>query len=90
MSKNNLQRPKLVIGFSAETKNILKLSKEKKERKHCDWIISNDISDNSIGFDSDYNSVSIIYKNNKIEKIAKNTKSFIAKTISRKIIDNFI
>ena len=85
-----MQRPKLVIGFSAETKNILKLSTEKKERKHCDWIVSNNISDNSIGFDSDYNSVSIIYKNNKVEKIAKNTKTFIAKKISRKIIDNFI
>ena len=65
MSKNNRQRPKLVIGFAAETNNILKFAKEKKYIKHCDWIVANDISNSEIGFDSDYNEVSII-DNNKI------------------------
>ena len=89
LSKNNLQRPRLVIGFSAETNNIMKYAKDKKNKKHCDWIIANDVSNKEIGFDSDYNEVSIIY-GNKIEKIEKNFKSYIANKIAKKIINNFI
>jgi len=89
LSKNNLQRPKLVIGFAAETDNVLKYAKEKKNRKYCDWIIANDVSNSEIGFNSEYNEVSIIY-DNKIEKIKKNLKSYIANRIAKKIINNFI
>jgi phosphopantothenoylcysteine decarboxylase/phosphopantothenate--cysteine ligase len=88
LSKNNLQRPKLVVGFAAETNDILKFAKEKKN-KNCDWIIANDVSDKSIGFNSNKNEVSIIYSNNKIEKIHKNSKAFIAYEISKKIVSNF-
>ena len=89
LSKNNSQRPKLVIGFAAETDNVLKYAKEKKNRKYCDWIIANDVSNPEIGFNSEYNAVSIIY-DNKVEKIEKNLKSYIANKIARKIINNFI
>ena len=89
LSKNNSQRPRLVVGFAAETNDILKLAKEKKNRKYCDWIIANDVSDPEIGFNSEYNEVSIVY-DNKIEKIKKNLKSYIASKIAKKIIDNFI
>jgi len=89
LSKNNLQRPKLVIGFAAETNDILKYAKEKKDKKYCDWIIANDVSNSEIGFGSDYNEVSVIYKD-KIEKIQKNLKSYIANKIAKKIINNFI
>jgi len=89
LSKNNSQRPKLVVGFAAETNDILKFAKEKKNRKYCDWIVANDISNSEIGFNSDYNAVSIIYEN-KVEKIEKNFKSYIANKIVKKIINNFI
>ena len=89
LSKNNSLRPKLVIGFAAETGNVLKYAKEKKNRKYCDWIIANDVSNPEIGFNSEYNAVSIIY-DNKVEKIEKNLKSYIANKIARKIINNFI
>jgi len=89
LSKNNFQRPKLVVGFAAETQNILKFAKEKKNKKYCDWIIANDVSKPGIGFNSDYNAVSIIY-GNKIEKIEKNLKSYIAERIAKKIVNNFI
>tara|TARA_B100000686_G_scaffold350128_1_gene445225 strand:+ start:419 stop:1621 length:1203 start_codon:yes stop_codon:yes gene_type:complete len=88
LSKNNSHRPKLVIGFAAETNDVLKFAKEKKNRKYCDWIIANDVSDHEIGFNSNYNAVSIITENN-VEKIEKNFKSFIANKIVRKIINNF-
>ena len=89
LSKNNLQRPRLVVGFAAETNDVLKFAKEKKNKKYCDWIIANDVSNPEIGFGSDYNAVSIIH-NDKVEKIEKNLKSYIANKIARKIIDNFI
>ena len=84
-----MQRPKLVIGFAAEINNILKFAKEKKIRKYCDWIVANDVSNSEIGFNSEYNAISIIY-GNKIEKIEKNLKSYIADKIVRKIINKFI
>ena len=89
LSKNNSQRPKLVVGFAAETNDVIKFAKEKKNRKYCDWIIANDVSNPEIGFNSEYNAVSII-DNNKIEKIEKNLKSYIANKIVKKIINNFI
>ena len=89
LSKNNSQRPGLVVGFAAETNNILKLAQEKKDKKYCDWIVVNDVSKNEIGFNSDYNAVSIIYEN-KIETIKKNLKSHIANKIVKKIVNNFI
>ena len=51
--------------------------------------IVNDISNSEIGFNSEYNEVSIIY-DNKVEKIEKNLKSYIANKIAKKIINNFI
>ena len=89
LSKNNSQRPKLVVGFAAETNEVLKFAKEKKDRKHCDWIIANDVSNSEIGFNSEYNAVSIIY-GDKVEKIEKDFKSNIANHIAKKIINNFI
>ena len=89
LSKNNSQRPKLVVGFAAETENILKFAKEKKNNKNCDWIIANDISNPEIGFNSEYNEVTII-DGDKVEKIEKNFKSLIADKIARRIINNFI
>ena len=89
LSKNNSQRPKLVVGFAAETNDIIKFAKQKKSNKYCDWIVVNDVSNLEIGFNSDYNAVSII-DNDKVEKIGKNLKSYIANKIARKIINNFI
>ena len=89
LTKNNSQRPELVIGFAAETNDILKFAKDKKNTKNCDWIIANDVSSKKIGFNSEYNAVSII-DNNKVEKIERNLKSQIATKIVKKIINHFI
>jgi len=89
LSKNNSQRPKLVVGFAAETNDILKFAKEKKNKKYCDWIVANDVSNPEIGFNSDYNAVSIIC-GDEVEIIKKNLKSHIANKIAKKIVNNFI
>jgi len=86
LSNHNKNRPKLVIGFAAETENILENALKKLNKKNCDWIVANDVSDKSIGFNSDDNEVMIIYKNQKIEKISKVSKTEIASEITNRII----
>ena len=87
VSKHNSLRPKLVIGFSAETHNLDDNSIKKLKHKNCDWIIGNDVSKNDIGFGSEMNAINIYTKENKIEKISKNKKSIIAKKIVNKIVN---
>ena len=62
-----------VIGFAAETQDVVKNAKKKLNEKKLDLIIANDVSDSSIGFDSDENEVYLITKKieKKIEKISK-------------------
>jgi len=85
-SKHNKLRPKLVIGFAAETNNLDKNSKNKLIEKNCDWIVANDISNKQIGFDSEYNEVKIFQRNKpNIENISITTKEMIAKKLVEKI-----
>ena len=86
ISKHNSLRPKIVIGFAAETNNLIKNSKIKLAEKNCDWIIANDISNPSIGFESDFNEVSIFYKNMSNEKLTKMKKSLLADKIVKRVI----
>ena len=90
LGKNNKYRPKLVIGFSAETESLNKNSITKMENKNCDMIIANDVSKKDTGFNSDYNKVSIIYSNGKIKELNKNKKSFIANKIAEVILDKLL
>ena len=86
VSNHNSLRPKLVIGFAAETNNLKNYAEKKLMEKNCDWIIANDVSNKSIGFDSDFNEVTIFYKNKKIEKIPKMKKTLIADKIVNRVI----
>ena len=88
ISNHNSLRPKLVIGFAAETHNIEENSKKKLLEKNCDWIIANDVSNKSIGFDSDFNEVTILYKDKKIdnEKLYMKKKSEIADEIIDRVV----
>ena len=89
VSNHNSLRPKLVIGFAAETNNLRENSIKKLLEKNCDWIISNDVSNPEIGFNSENNKVSIFYKNQVEENLPKMSKSAIANEISNKIISYF-
>ena len=86
ISNHNSLRPKIVIGFAAETNNLTENSKKKLLEKNCDWIIANDVSDPSIGFESDFNEVSIFYKNMDNEKFPKMNKSLLADKIVKRVI----
>ena len=88
VSNHNSLRPKLVIGFAAETNNVEENSRKKLMEKNCDWIIANDVSNKSIGFNSDFNEVIILYKNKKIndEKLYMKKKSEIADEIIDRVV----
>jgi phosphopantothenoylcysteine decarboxylase/phosphopantothenate--cysteine ligase len=90
LGKNNRFKPKLLIGFSAETENLIKNSKIKMQEKFCDMIVANDVSKKDRGFHSDFNEVLIIDKNGKIEKVKKNSKKFVASIVDKKIVDTFL
>ena len=90
LGKNNKHRPKIVIGFAAETDNLDKNALSKLKQKNCDIIIANDVSKKDSGFNSDYNRVSIIDNSGKIKVVKKNKKSFIANIIADIILDKLL
>ncbi|MDC3155732.1 bifunctional phosphopantothenoylcysteine decarboxylase/phosphopantothenate--cysteine ligase CoaBC [Candidatus Pelagibacter sp.] len=89
VSNHNSMRPKLVIGFAAETSNLDKNAISKLKNKNCDWIVANDVSKKNIGFESDYNKVTIHYKDtpNKKEKLSLKKKSEISEEIVDRIVN---
>ena len=89
VSNHNSMRPKLVIGFAAETSNLDKNAISKLKNKNCDWMVANDVSKKNIGFESDYNEVTIHYKNtpNKKDKLSLKKKSEISEEIVDRIVN---
>ena len=77
-------KDKIVIGFSAETDNVIENAKIKLLKKNLNMIICNDISDKTIGFDSNDNEVHLITHDDVI-KLSKTTKLKIAKQIIKSI-----
>ena len=90
LSKNNKNRPRIVAGFSAETENLIKNSTNKMKNKNCDLIFANDVSKKGVGFNSDYNKISVIDQRGNIKIIPKNKKSFIANKIVQILLNKFL
>jgi phosphopantothenoylcysteine decarboxylase/phosphopantothenate--cysteine ligase len=90
LSKNNKNRPRVVAGFSAETENLIKNSTNKMKNKNCDLIFANNVSNKGVGFNSDYNKISVIDQRGNIKIIPKNKKSFIANKIVQILLNKFI
>ena len=77
-------KEKLVIGFSAETDNVIENAKIKLLKKNLNMIICNDVSNKEIGFDSDDNEVHLITHDD-VVKLTKTSKLKIAKQIIKSI-----
>ena len=77
-------KEKLVIGFSAETDNVIENAKIKLLKKNLNMIICNDVSNKDIGFDSDDNEVHLITHDD-VVKLTKTSKLKIAKQIIKSI-----
>jgi len=78
----------IIIGFAAESENLINNAEKKLEEKNLDYIVANDISNREIGFNSDYNAVSIISKDGNVTEIPKNTKKQLAYTLLKVILGN--
>ena len=76
----------ILVGFAAETDNIINYALDKLKRKNLNWIVANDVSDSSIGFGSNDNAVIMINHNSEQIAIPKTSKDILAK----KIIDTII
>ncbi|AEX84707.1 phosphopantothenoylcysteine decarboxylase [Marinitoga sp. 1135] len=72
----------LLVGFAAETNNLIEYAKKKLKEKNCDLIIANDVSKAETGFNVDYNEVYILNKLGDVTHVEKNTKKNIAINIA--------
>ena len=76
-----IKKSQIVVGFCAESENLIENAKEKIAKKGCDYLIANDISRKDIGFSSDYNEVTILDKNGNMTKIERADKATVARKI---------
>ena len=87
IAKSNL-RPSIIVGFSAETNNVVKNAKSKLISKEIDLIVANDVSENKV-FGKDFNKVFLVDENN-CEEWAEQSKKSIAFNLANKINKIFI
>jgi phosphopantothenoylcysteine decarboxylase/phosphopantothenate--cysteine ligase len=87
LSKHPRKRPKLVIGFAAESEHVVENARVKLEQKGCDWIVANDVMGGDV-FDSDENTVHIISKKSQ-EDWPKLSKEHVAHRLAAKIAGHF-
>jgi phosphopantothenoylcysteine decarboxylase/phosphopantothenate--cysteine ligase len=71
----------VLIGFAAETSDLERKAPEKLRRKHCDWIVANDVSRPEVGMESDQNAVSLWNRDGKSAEIGPLPKTEIARWI---------
>ena len=77
----------IVIGFCAESENLLANAQKKIKEKNLDFIVANDISKEDTGFNSDYNEVFLLDKNANMLEIAKTTKTELAEILLKSIFN---
>lgn len=83
ISKHPNLRPKLVVGFAAETDNILEHAKAKLARKGCDWIVANDVS--AAVFGAEENTVHLVTRSGAIEAWPTMSKKEVAKLLAERV-----
>lgn len=69
-----------LIGFAAETQNVVDYARGKLQRKQCDFVVANDVSRSDVGFDSRENEVVLVYPDHELY-LEKDTKEQVAMRI---------
>ena len=82
------RRPRLVIGFAAETNNVIEHATAKRESKGCDWILANDVSRETGTFGGDENTIHLIDASG-VEDWPRMSKTDVAKRIAERIAATF-
>ena len=81
------KRPgQILVGFAAETQNLLQYAREKMEKKNLDFIVANDVTKPGAGFNTATNLVKIISRDGGIEDVPMMTKREIAKRIFDRVL----
>jgi phosphopantothenoylcysteine decarboxylase/phosphopantothenate--cysteine ligase len=75
----------LVVGFAAETENVLENGRQKLLAKSLDAIVVNDVSHEGVGFDSDRNAATIITRD-EVAEVPETTKSKVAQRVLDQIV----
>lgn len=82
----NKQANQIMVGFAAETENVLANAKKKLESKNLDFIVANDVTMEGAGFASDTNIVTFISRSGEIESLPKMSKQDVAAAILDKVV----
>jgi phosphopantothenoylcysteine decarboxylase/phosphopantothenate--cysteine ligase len=77
---------RILVGFAAETENLIDYAKRKLETKNCDMVVANLVSANGTGFESDDNEVTLVMRSGTALPIAKASKTEIARRILDEIV----
>lgn len=80
------RRPKLVIGFAAETEHVIEHAKAKLRRKGCDWIVANDVSPQSGVMGGDRNTVHLVTDNG-VESWPSQSKEDVARALITRVAE---
>jgi phosphopantothenoylcysteine decarboxylase/phosphopantothenate--cysteine ligase len=86
LSRAGNRRPRLVIGFAAETENLIEHAKAKRQKKGCDWILANDVSAESGTFGGDRNTIHLVDAAG-VEHWPVLTKAAVAERLAERIAD---
>ncbi|CAI3923475.1 bifunctional phosphopantothenoylcysteine decarboxylase/phosphopantothenate--cysteine ligase CoaBC [Commensalibacter papalotli (ex Botero et al. 2024)] len=88
IAQKNINRPKLVIGFAAETNDLLDNADAKRKRKNCDWIVVNDVSPDTKIMGGVENEVTILSSSDK-QHFKRADKREIGRLLTKEIIKFF-
>jgi len=88
LSKAGNRRPKLVVGFAAETENVVANAQAKRAKKGCDWILANDVSPASGVFGGESNTIHLVNESG-VEDWPAMTKRDVGDRLARRIATFF-
>lgn len=88
LSKAGAKRPSLVVGFAAETENVVDHARAKRLKKGCDWILANDVSQGTGTFGGDRNTIHLI-SDGGVEDWPTLSKADVADRLARRIAAHF-
>lgn len=84
--RSRFQYTGYLVGFAAETENLIANALDKLHRKNCDLIIANDVSRRDAGFDSDENEVILCFPSGQTEPLPQQSKQTLARDLIRRIV----
>lgn len=71
----------VLVGFAAETENLLENAVDKMRRKGCDLLVANDVSGSATGFDSDENEITLLFPHGEVRRLPRDSKSRLAEIL---------